>query len=548
MAELLPLAHVALPTPARREVGLTPLGAVLHAEWLERVAAWQGALTPWAGQALALFHEDPLEFGAALWGAWHAGVAVVLPADTQPVTRQRVAAHVQGWVHDLTAQAASPQQAGLARQPLDAEATRLSIFTSGSTGEPVLVPKALRQLAQEVVGLERTFGDFMGPGPIYSTVSQQHIYGLLYRILWPLAAGRAIYTLSHSKGPAWPPLPRGTLISSPAYLKRLPHPPPQAALAAVFSSGGVLPAEAAQAARAAWGVEAFEVYGSTETGGVAWRQGQGAWQALPEVVLRLEGAQLALRSPHLPDDSWFVTQDRATLGAGGLTLLGRSDRIVKVAEKRVSLTAMEERLRASPWIAEARAVVLGGHRQAVAMAAVLTPQGTQVRAEGGRVAMNAALRALLQAQFEPVVLPRRWSYVDTLPVDGMGKVTDAAIARLFASGVPTPDWQVRQEAQAEAEVEITADYRVFDGHFPGQPVLPGVAQIDWAVLLARQVFALPAQVVRLEAVKFRALLIPPCVARLTLRWDAAKRALSFAWLREAVTFASGKVIFEAEHG
>ena len=543
MVEWLPLTEVALPQAGPRPVGHTALGPVAHADWLTRVAAWQAVLQAHSGHPLALFHDDPLEFAAALWGAWHAGVIPVLAADTQPLTVQRVGAHVRGWVHDLTPQAGNAAP----RVPLELQRTSLRIFTSGSTGEPLLVPKSLQQLACEVQALEHIFGAAMGDGPVYTTVSQQHIYGLLYRILWPLAAGRPIYTLNHNRGTTWPPLPRGTLISSPAYLKRLPQPPPQATLAAVFSSGGVLPAEAAQAAQEAWGVAPFEVYGSTETGGVAWRQGRGPWQALPEVALRVQDGHLALRSPHLPDSAWFVTQDRAALEEGALTLLGRSDRIAKVAEKRVSLSGMEQRLRTSPWVQEARAGLLTGHRQAVGMAVVLTPTGLQARAEMGRAALNAALKEVLLQQFEPVTLPRRWRYVDALPADAMGKVTDAALQRLFSSPLPTPDWQRREAAAAEAELEISADLQVFDGHFPGQPVLPGVAQIDWAVSLARQVFALPEQVRRLEAVKFRALVQPPCVARLCLRWDVAKALLTFEWQRDAAVQSSGKIFFEVPH-
>jgi acyl-coenzyme A synthetase/AMP-(fatty) acid ligase len=40
-------------------------------------------------------------------------------------------------------------------------------------------------------------------------------------------------------------------------------------------------------------------------------------------------------------------------GDGGFVLAGRADRIVKIEEKRVSLSAIEQRLLASPLVREA---------------------------------------------------------------------------------------------------------------------------------------------------------------------------------------------------
>ena len=60
---------------------------------------------------------------------------------------------------------------------------------------------------------------------------------------------------------------------------------------------------------------------------------------------RIVDAQLEVTSPHLPNADWWRTQDRVEADAGGgFRLLGRADRIVKVEERRVSLTALERQL------------------------------------------------------------------------------------------------------------------------------------------------------------------------------------------------------------
>jgi acyl-coenzyme A synthetase/AMP-(fatty) acid ligase len=65
-----------------------------------------------------------------------------------------------------------------------------------------------------------------------------------------------------------------------------------------------------------------------------------------------------VRSPHLEDDNWLTLADRAArIGEQRFLLLGRSDRIVKIEEKRISLSAMEATLLASGLAAEARVVL-----------------------------------------------------------------------------------------------------------------------------------------------------------------------------------------------
>ena len=67
-------------------------------------------------------------------------------------------------------------------------------LTSGTSGESKTVPKHLRHLDDEVAGLEARFGTRLSQETrVFATVSPQHIYGLLFRILWPLCAGRAFW-------------------------------------------------------------------------------------------------------------------------------------------------------------------------------------------------------------------------------------------------------------------------------------------------------------------------------------------------------------------
>jgi 3-hydroxymyristoyl/3-hydroxydecanoyl-(acyl carrier protein) dehydratase len=229
-------------------------------------------------------------------------------------------------------------------------------------------------------------------------------------------------------------------------------------------------------------------------------------------------------------------------------LQGRADRIVKIEEKRVSLVAMDEALVASGELLEARALLLpgeGGHRLAVV--AVPSPRGWQTLQAGGKRALNAALRSHLLQGFERVVLPRRFRYLRELPVNAQGKATEARLAALFAPEQPAAQWLERGPAHAVAALEIAAELRVFEGHFPGAPVLPGVAQLDWAIHFGRLCFALPPRLLRVEQLKFQRPVLPPMTLQLRLDWRAAEGQLAFGYSSEAGTHASGRLVFEAGH-
>ncbi len=601
----LPLTSLPRTTPATSTAVAYRGGESLsQADFAAQVAAWRDLLVARPGARWALFVEDSFDFATMLFGAWHAGKTVIVPGDMQDDTVARLRGVADGFLGDMPGALARPVPTRGARfAALDREATQLIVFTSGTNGEPLAIPKKLAQLDAEVHALETRFGalcdtglapvnftpetvaagdamaglgvaDDVEPPLVWATVTHQHIYGLLFRVLWPLAAGRPFAAerlvfneeiAQRINGPA-------VLVASPAHLRRLPDAldwsAARAGLRGVFSSGGPLPPEAAESAMALLGVAPVEVYGSSETGGVAWRQRArhgDTWQPLPGIEFQIDAGELCVRSPHLPDLAWWRTADRATPagdGMDGFELQGRTDRIVKIEEKRVSLTAMEQRLATSGDIAEARVLMLaderpladaGGavvaHAARPAVVAALTVSGREKLQRLGKPALVAELRALLFAAVDRVALPRRWRFVDALPVNAQGKSTEALLGALFASLAdarphrPTPKWRIAEESNAQASIALTHDLMVFDGHFPASPILPGVAQVDWAIAFARERFALPARFVRMDALKFSQPATPGMHLDLDLHWNAATTTLHFEYRSTAGRHSSGRIVF-----
>lgn len=563
----LTLAQVALPQSraATHAVAKLATGVVTHAQWVRQVQAWCAALQQVPGQDVALYLDEPLAFAAALWGAWHAGKTPVLLSDVHPQTSAQLLPQVAACVGQLPGAIVPAHDAAVvdavALQPLNMTQARVVLFTSGSTGMPERIEKHLAQLDAEVHALQSVFGaDFAPPGvQVLATVSHHHIYGLLFRLLWPLSSGRLLGT-HFARYPEelvqqLQATPSGLLVSSPALLGRLPAQLDWGGatngLRGVFSSGGPLSAEASMHTQQLLGHSPTEVFGSSETGGIAWRrraEHSDVWQTLPGVALRvLDSGCLAVQSPHLPQASvWWETADRVEASPDGhsFVLLGRSDRVVKIAEKRVSLTAMERSLQAHDWVKQARAVVLEGDGASarVGMVVELAECGWQVLQQQGRRAVGQALRSVLEGVVERVALPRSWRYVEQLPVNTQSKTTQQSLLAFFNPVVPQPHWLERSTTQAVAELYIQPQLRVLEGHFPGATLVPGVAQLHWVVSLGQQAFGLKSRFADVQLLKFQQPILPGDTVQLQLQWHAEKGCLQFALTSARGAHASGKLL------
>jgi len=532
-----------------------------------RVGAWRGLALRTEGRNVALYLEDSLEFGAALLGAWQAGKTVWLTADTVEASCAALAASVDAFFGQFPPSCSPGEPSGadacdLPWQALAPAFAALVVHTSGSSGAPQAIAKRLSQLTSEVATLERLFGATIGHANVLATVSHQHIYGLLFKVLWPLAAGRAIEatSLAYPEQLAAAMAVRPcVLVASPAHLKRLPEhidfSAAHAQLRAVFSSGGPLGPEAGAACARLLGCVPTEIYGSSETGGIAWRRrhngASGAWEPMPGVEWRADPAgQLEVRSPHLDSDGWQGLADRVeAFGERHFMLLGRSDRLVKIEEKRISLDAMEAALVASGLALEARMVLCparSGERQALAAFAVLSEAGRVVLDGEGKLALNARLRALLAGVVETVALPRRWRYLDQFPVNAQGKTTQAQLLALLGNVRPRhPDVTlVEQDAQRVLlGLTVPSSLYYLEGHFPDAPVLPGVVQVDWAIHYGRRHFSLPAAFCGINMLKFQHIILPDTPLFLELLHDEAKGSLQFRYFSDAGPHSGGRILF-----
>lgn len=400
------------------------------------------------GKRWALCFEDSYLFIVALLGALHAGKTPVIPGHSRLSLLEEQQELFHGVLSDRTlgwhgpmfvvASAKCHASSAIALPAIDPDSI-VEIFTSGSTGTPRRVIKPIHSLDREAALLAERFAERLAGCRIVASVVPQHLYGLTFRIFLPMSLGlplHAAMTYYAEQLTALPATHRYGFISSPAFLKRLDHaltPPP---LALIVSAGGMLPWGDVVQTRAWADVTPDEIYGSTETGILAWRyraDDDTPWLPFNGMRFVMENEAWRVFSPLIPEPTGLLLDDNLAFDEHGLFRLhGRRGRVVKIEEKRISLCEVEQRLLALEGIVDAAALpITRNGRQGIGVLLVVDDATRARIADAAGKQLELAWRKALIPWLEPVAIPRYWRVIDAIPVNSMNKRVYAQLQELF---------------------------------------------------------------------------------------------------------------------
>ncbi|MEN6373265.1 MAG: class I adenylate-forming enzyme family protein [Smithella sp.] len=317
----------------------------------------------------------------------------------------------------------------------------LSLFTGGSTGKPKVWSKSPRNLLAEAFYLKEKFA-IAANDLFISTAPPYHIYGLLFSVLLPFVAQArvlpGICTFPQEIISAINKYKATVLISVPIHYRalkvdNLSVPSLQKAL----SSSGVLDRPDGLYFLEKTGIGITEIYGSTETGGIATRsvsENTDSWEPLDNVSWKLADKRLAVKSdfasPEMERDDagYCLTGDEASQDKDNrFVLLGRADGIVKVAGKRVDLQDVQDKIKKLPAVNDAVVIALPVDKgRENLIAAVVAGDLTE-----------AQLRKLLMDTLEPYAVPRLVKIVAQITRTATGKVDRRRVEQLFLNNKKT---------------------------------------------------------------------------------------------------------------
>lgn len=238
------------------------------------------------------------------------------------------------------------------------------LVTSGSTGLPKMVSKQWNEIEEEILFWEKQTeiqSLYKNADTVHVQVPLCHLYGLLWGYLLPKRFGVSIdCSPSSENGKFW-------ITSAPKLQSTFTLGKPLPEFAVV--SGMKFPVPLSRSLREKGGISVLEIYGSTETGGIGYRDPlrQNRFQILPVVQTNFasepgsEETELQIQSPFLshesfflekegwtkhilPQNAYYATGDLGNWSDLGWFLFGRKDRIIKHNGKRVSLDRIESEI------------------------------------------------------------------------------------------------------------------------------------------------------------------------------------------------------------
>ncbi|MCG5529924.1 AMP-binding protein [Halorhodospira halochloris] len=312
----------------------------------------------------------------------------------------------------------------------DTDFTAVTLFTSGSTGRSKPHSRTFKQLRRGTQALKHIpYLNSSSQLHIISTVPPQHLFGLESSIMLPLFGNHCVI----SDRPLYP-------LDIQDYIEKMPHPRvltttpihlhacissdqiwPEVDL--IISSTSPLDPDLARRAESRFNSRVLEIYGSTETGALAYRftTEEKLWTPLPGVTISSEHKEFdhIAHGPHFPE---CPVNDRIRLECDGrFELLGRNEDLVKIAGKRHSLAALSYILQKAPGVNDA--VMLQPTDEGVnsRLTALIVTDG----------ATAESIRKWLYQQVDPVFIPRPMIFVEHLPRNANGKIPQESIEELL---------------------------------------------------------------------------------------------------------------------
>ena len=390
--------------------------------------------------------EDNALFALGFLAALYAGKEIILPHNLQLATEDAL----RGNALFLTATTGTllnyetPPQDFIAKPHLSEldRATPIFFFSSGSTGTPKMIERSWGNIEDEVCRLNE-FLPQIQTNHVLASVRAYHLYGLLYAFILPLCRGNTIVSqlvefpeelavYAKKDNALW-------FVSSPVFLSRWARDEQSLQLGVpaenclVLSSASLLDKKTAMAIFAGTQIPIVEVYGTTETGGIAHRVQVKtdlwtAWE--PRSISRNDDGALVVRSPLLCKMESMTMGDAVELvNENQFRLLGRMNRLIKLEDLRVSLPELEEHLQKSPLVEEVFLTTITNKIGRVVLGAVVvkTDAGTQL----GEKVLTQELKNELLKIVPATVVPKKWRYVPAIPRNEQSKILAKDIEKLF---------------------------------------------------------------------------------------------------------------------
>ena len=438
----------------------------------------------------------------------------------------------------------------------DTDDRLIYFFTSGSTCAPKKIRKTFHNLAAEVSMHNKMQGDLFNKSPVMiASIAPYHMYGLLWRFLIPMSAGITIDTdmifTPEELQTAQHKFNKVLFATTPSFLDGITKYQNQYEFPnnciGIFSSGSLLNTETSTKTYEIFGVSPFEVFGSTETGGVAFRQQKNgpSWTIFDDVQVGLDENNCIIADSAFCCTRPFQMSDIVEMQNDTQFLLKtRADRIIKIAEERISLPEYEQKLSGHEFVDNCYVTGVNQNgRIVIGCVLTLTDTGKDFVITHGRQKFVQNIKNYLSAYFPNVTLPRKIRIINKIPMNTQGKILKYDIIEILRSNVAEPIIKnlTNTGNLLSADFVFLGDSSYFKGHFENCPILPGVMQLHFVIKFIQMFFHKNVNVYDIVKLKFTNLILPDSLVHFELN-KLSDDEFSFCYEKGSVKYSAGKIV------
>jgi len=303
-------------------------------------------------------------------------------------------------------------------------------FTSGTTGVPTGAIKNRENVEGELDALQALF-EPENFERVIVTVPFIHIYGFLAGLMLPRCLGcemllkeeyypQELMALHEHK--------KTLVVTSPVYIKALLRLKREQDLSNVtfLSSTGLLVEAEVERFEKQYNTKIIQLFGSTETGGVAIKRGVNPyWEPLKGVsVTKNHESRMVVDSPYLSSHLFeekitlmkrpYTTTDIIELEGKKFKLLGRANEIIKISGKRISIVELENIIENSLGVADTLITVKSD-------IAKLKDESLEIKIAGRKMPSESDVTALFKRYYPEINFSFELANVKVIEKNNMGK-------------------------------------------------------------------------------------------------------------------------------